>query len=191
MLLDLYSLSKHRPRRINGCRLAVLMSAIFMLVLTQAVSAGDMIWKRPSFADQSNSSLPVCLSQTSSGWQMIANRAMLSPYVGPLQTDLAGARRPLPIETSARGGDPGAAPSDQCPAADRAKKASPQQHRPIDIRRPLSTLPRCSRRADDRQAGYRDPLAPGGVQSLLAMEIENPQGDGERYRRRDASWSVT
>jgi hypothetical protein len=31
-------------------------------------------------------------------------------------------------------------------------------------------------RADDRQAGYRDPLAPGRVQSLLALEIENPRG---------------
>jgi len=34
----------------------------------------------------------MCLSQTSCGWQMIANRAMLSPDVGPLQTDLVGAR---------------------------------------------------------------------------------------------------
>src|SRR6266699_5952009 len=43
----------------------------------------------------------VCLSQTSSGWQMIANRAMLSPDVGPLQTDLVGARRPVPTESKA------------------------------------------------------------------------------------------
>src|SRR6266480_752375 len=85
--------------------------------------------------------IELCLSQTSSGWQMIANRAMLSPDVGPLQTDLVGARRPVPIETGARGGEPGAAPADQRPAADRAKEASPQQHRPIDIRRPFWLFP--------------------------------------------------
>jgi hypothetical protein len=61
-------------------------------------------------------------------WQMIANQAMLSPDVGPLQTDLVGACRAVPIETGARGGEPRAAPADQRPAADRAKKASPQQH---------------------------------------------------------------
>src|SRR5713226_161763 len=46
----------------------------------------------------------------------------------------------------------------------------------IDIRRPFSAVPRCSGRAGDRQAGHRDPLAPGRVQSLLALEIENPRG---------------
>jgi hypothetical protein len=43
----------------------------------------------------------LCLSQTSSGWQMKANRAMSSPYVGPLQTGLVGARRPVPTESKA------------------------------------------------------------------------------------------
>ena len=104
---------------------------------------------------------------------------MLSPDVGPLQTDLVGARRPVPIETGARGGEPGAAPADQRPAADRAKKATHQQHRPIDIGRPLSAVPRCLGRAGDRQAGYHDPLALRGVQSLSALEIENPQGTAE------------
>src|SRR5713101_3953339 len=56
------------------------------------------------------------------------------------------------------------------------QKASPQQHRPIDIRRPLSAVPRCSRRAGDRQAGYRDPLAPRRVQSLLALESRTRGG---------------
>src|SRR5713101_3285623 len=116
------------------------------------------------------------LSETSSGWRVGANRAMLLSDVGLLQTDLVGACRAVPIEAGARGGEPGAAPADQRPAADRAREASPQQHRPIDIRRPLSAVPRCSRRAGDRQAGYRDPLAPGRVQSLLALEIENPRG---------------
>ena len=42
--------------------------------------------------------------------------------VGLLQADLVGACRAVPIETGARGGEPGAAPADQRPAADRAKK---------------------------------------------------------------------
>src|SRR6266849_8791475 len=107
---------------------------------------------------------------------MIANRAMLLSDVGLLQTDLVGACRAVPIETGARSGEPGAAPADQRPAADRAKKASHQRHRPIDISRPFSAVSRCSGRAGERQAGYRDPLAPRRVQSLLALEIENPQG---------------
>ncbi len=120
--------------------------------------------------------LPLCLSQTSSGWRVAANRPMLLSDVGLLQTDLVDACRAVPIETGARGGEPGAAPADQRPAAYRAKEASHQQHRPIAIRRPFSAVPRCSRRAGDRQAGYLDPLAPGRVQSLLALEIENPRG---------------
>jgi hypothetical protein len=59
-------------------------------------------------------------SQTSSGWQMNANRAMSSPDVGRFQTGLVGAHRPVPTESKASGGDPGAAPADQCPAVDRA-----------------------------------------------------------------------
>ena len=34
----------------------------------------------------------LCLSETSSSWQIIANRVMLSPNVGPLPIDLVGAR---------------------------------------------------------------------------------------------------
>ncbi len=47
---------------------------------------------------------------------------MLLSDVGLLQTDLGGACRAVPIETGARGGEPGAAPADQRPAADRAKR---------------------------------------------------------------------
>jgi hypothetical protein len=68
---------------------------------------------------------------------------------------------------------------DQRSAAERAKEASSQQHRPIDIRWLFSTVPRCSRRTGDRQAGHRDPLAPGRVQSLLAAEIDNARGTAE------------
>jgi hypothetical protein len=79
-----------------------------------------------------------------SGWRVGANRAMLLSDVGLLQTDLAGACRAVAIETGARGGEPDVAPADQRPAADRAKKASDQQDRPIDIGRPLLAVPRCS-----------------------------------------------
>ncbi|SRR5216684_3913613 len=93
----------------------------------------------------------LCLSQTSSGWQMNANRAMLPPDVGPLQTDLVGACRAVPIETGARGGEPGAAPPDRCacmlcghrpstferyPCTERA--TTPERH----LRRPVVTSAR-------------------------------------------------
>ncbi len=87
------------------------------------------------------------------------------------------------LRSSARSGEPGAAPADKRPAADRAKKASHQQHGPIDIGRPLSAVPRCAGRADDHQAGYRAQLAPGRVQSLLAVEIENPRGTAKVAER--------
>jgi len=40
---------------------------------------------------------------------------MLLSHVGPLQTDLVGARQAVPITSSPRGGEPGTAPSDERP----------------------------------------------------------------------------
>jgi hypothetical protein len=64
-------------------------------------------------------------------------------------------------------------------AAERAKTACPQRHRPIDICRPFSAVPRCWRSIDDRQAGHRDSLAQSRVQGLLAAEINKPQRTAE------------
>jgi hypothetical protein len=51
-----------------------------------------------------------------------------------------------------------------------------RRHRPTDICQRFSAVPRGSRRTDDRQAGHRDPLAPGRVQGVLAVEIDNALG---------------
>src|SRR5713226_10789390 len=52
-------------------------------------------------SEQKNRLMDLSLSETSSGWRVGANRAMLSPDVGPLQTDLVGARPPVPTESKA------------------------------------------------------------------------------------------
>jgi hypothetical protein len=68
----------------------------------QLVIVGSILPQNPAQVGLAqDDDMVLCLSQTSSGWQMIANRAMLSPDVGPLQADLVGARRPFPTESKA------------------------------------------------------------------------------------------
>ena len=103
------------------------------------------------------------------------SRAILLSDKGPWQTDLVGASGAAPIESGARSGEPRAAPADQCPAANGAEEAFPQQRRPIDICLPLYAVPRCSERPGNCQAGDDHSLAPLGVQGLLALAIEDPR----------------
>jgi hypothetical protein len=88
---------------------------------------------------------------------------MLSSDVGPLQIDLVGVHRAISVEGSPCGGELGATPADQPPAADGPKETTLRQHRSVDIRRPVSGVVLRSRRTGDRPASHRDPLAPSGV----------------------------
>ena len=65
---------------------------------------------------------------------------MLSSDVGPLQIDLVGVHRAFSVEGSPCGGELGATPADQRPAADGPKETTLRQHRSVDIRRPVSGL---------------------------------------------------
>ena len=67
----------------------------------------------------------------------MTSRAIRLSDEGPWQTDLVDASGAAPIESGARSGEPRAAPADQCPAANVAEEAFPQQRRPIDICLPL------------------------------------------------------
>jgi hypothetical protein len=81
------------------------------------------------------------LSQTSSGWQLIENQAILSWDEGSLQTYWLDDRRSAPVAGNARGRDLDVAAANKRPAAGCSKETLLQYHRPIDIRWSLSVVP--------------------------------------------------
>src|SRR5262249_32785794 len=102
----------------------------------------------------------------------MANRVMLVPDDRFYHVVGMWADQVLPIEGTARGGDPCSAPSAQHRAAQIDRKSSFQEHRSLGVCWAVSS---CSLRAgcsENSQTGDGDPLAPRRIPSLLALEIE-------------------
>src|ERR1035437_6825579 len=81
------------------------------------------------------------LSQTSSGWQLIENQAILSWDEGFLQTYWLDNRRSALVAGNARGRDLDVEAANKRPAAGCSKETLLQYHRPFDIRWSLSVVP--------------------------------------------------
>jgi hypothetical protein len=90
------------------------------------------------------------LSQTSSGWQLIENQAILLWDEGSLQTYWFDGGQSAPVAGSARGRDLDVAAANKRSTAGCSKETLLQYHRPIDIRWALSVVSWSLRCVGDR-----------------------------------------
>jgi transposase InsO family protein len=92
-----------------------------------------------------------------------------------LQADLVRRGCGVPVAGGVATGNPGLATPAQCAAASIAKASEPQQRRPAGVHGALSPGSQRAGRAKNPPARNRHPLAPRGVQVLLALEITAPR----------------